>query len=292
MEDKRLSDEDGFRGQDDLDPNEIMDVSFDVNCMVDADDGGVAHLLDSYFPDNIGVLERDPLNAAVKGAESTSVMKLASDDDDGEVAGVQDILDVYGVMCLLPITKSDPLAPMMLRFLNTSGATQIAAHLSASSHPYHIFISDRVQFLPVQLAAQVIVHTLEESLPSGVSLIVYLLKARRKPPPSVVKKKKKNNKVQKRDREEGDSGIVPPLQAKETEDSSTSAEWEFLKPEDEIFYRHRDTAFGEVRIPFPPEYENQPAAEIPFAMPMILRATKLPAVLKEVKTLDAYFDGK
>ena len=55
-----------------------MDVSFDVNVMTDADDGGVAYLLDSYFPDNTGILERDPLNAAVRAADSTSILKLHS----------------------------------------------------------------------------------------------------------------------------------------------------------------------------------------------------------------------
>eukprot|EP00760_Papus_ankaliazontas_P029770 PhM_4_TR4455/c0_g1_i1/m.65346 len=261
-----------------------LDITFDINGMEEADEGGVAHLVDLNIPDSTGLLDRDHLVAALRAAPSTSLVKVAQEvEEEGmeydNADGMELDGDIYGVVSHVDMSTNADLLKGFYKLLSNFGLGALVTRLSeVHKNKFRVLVNEQLPFVPQELITQVLAHSFSEAYPTTADRLPVLvfIKARDSSTPLVqpIQKKKKVKKAaEKRAREEEEA----------------ADEIEFFRPEDTVFFEHREVDVSssrrERRIPFPREYEDQPFHEIPFALAALVMPDKFDLCLKGVEGL-------
>ena len=285
-----------------FEPCEVQ-VSFDIRGFTeDSAIEDVSFYLRGILPDRKNVISWDVLVKSLRNEELTSLIYLSETVDDASscsevspqcsasTVSVDSSSEASGLVALLPVcfthrnkecisTTSCFEEREISRYLAAYGCNKVCEKLKAISTQssentcLYFMLNHRAAFMPNQVAYQTLLQLFDTIIKK--SWIKYkdiyiftLLKARR------LSQGGKDIMASKRRRKSTSWST-----GEQNSQATTSLDFEFVRPEDEIFYKYGNS-LTEVRpndssVEFAEEYPGQPTIEVPFAIPVLIPLVRI-----------------
>eukprot|EP01061_Rhynchopus_euleeides_P018104 TRINITY_DN29946_c0_g2_i2.p1 TRINITY_DN29946_c0_g2~~TRINITY_DN29946_c0_g2_i2.p1 ORF type:complete len:360 (+),score=167.35 TRINITY_DN29946_c0_g2_i2:47-1081(+) len=291
--------------------DEMQQIDFDVDMMQECDVDPAFHLLQRWCPVR-WEYNVDEVISPLCASPITSVVKIPDDYNTDDLKMLNDEgMQIFGIVGLINMHAMRQSAANRTLFDNLSlpsttedmGRADIGTILTEESlrqKPVALIMNERLTNLPPELGAQLHVNLFEELAEKQVPGVdpkeahpqyEYFL---------ILSKVRLNADKELEELEEEKRALLAaakgkparPTQKKRAPAPTDSAEPAisetkalFSRSEEMYYFRHRDTSFATKRYILDEELSR----EVVIA-PIVVHRSKMPAVIKDIKSMDDYFD--